>query len=49
MLDYFLATIIFQPGIDIAAIDLSGFSPAEFCHDDISDSDQLPEELVIEK
>jgi len=40
---------IFHPGIDIAASVLSGVNPAAVCHDCISVTDQLPDELVSEK
>ena len=40
--------IIFHPGIVIVVIDFSGFSPAFFCHDSISDADQFPDALITE-
>src|SRR5580692_3583069 len=45
----FLAMIIFHPGIVMAATVFSGINPAAFCHDRISETDQLPDELVSEK
>ena len=46
--NYFLATIIFHPGIVMVVTGFSGFRPAFFCQDSISSADQLPEALITE-
>ena len=39
----------FHPGNVIGLIGFAGFSPASVCHDLISFSDHVPEELVMAK